>query len=218
MTPWDDDSPIPEYVDDKNNDTNNDLIATSSNVYNHILQDMIYEGSIGAIKYDTKSYCADSLNDGTVEDDNEDTEYVDGDDTSVISNLDNGMDFNGEYANDKRKQKGNGLLKCAELEDIISEKLLCKQCCEESVCQKKGFGKLLSKNAKLKAVMHNYAFACTLLVTCASGKHTFKVEPNREVTNISNGHGTNKEQQPKCHGRPKSQMKYRITVSTTMCT
>jgi len=145
MIPWDDYFPIPEYVDDKNDEMDNELILTSSNVYDHIIQDVIHEGNIGAIEYDTESYCVGNLNDRVFEDNDGDTEYVVGDDESVISDLDNGMDFTGEYANDKTKQKGNGLLKRAELEDIISEKFLCKQCCEESVCQKKVLGKFCLK-------------------------------------------------------------------------
>jgi len=73
-----------------------------------------------------------------------DTDYVDGEDESTISGLDNNTNFMGNYTNDKTKENGSGLLKHVKLEELISEKFLCKCCCEESIHQKrfwKNFGR-----------------------------------------------------------------------------
>jgi len=99
------------------------------------------------------------------------------------------------------------LLKYLELEELISENFLCKLCCEESINQKKGFGRTLSEDVMLKATTHNHALACTLIATCASGKHTFKIEPDRGVMETSTANGSGEEQLPRCHGHPKSTMK-----------
>jgi len=66
MTPWDQSEhcPIPKYGADQNNKLDNESMISSSNAFDDIIQDVIQEGNIGAIKHhDTGSYCADNLND-----------------------------------------------------------------------------------------------------------------------------------------------------------
>jgi len=66
VTPWHDadDCLIPEYGYDPNDKLDNDLTVSSGNLFDDIIQDVIQEGNIGAIKHhDTGSYCADNLND-----------------------------------------------------------------------------------------------------------------------------------------------------------
>jgi len=209
MTPWDQSEQclILKYGSDPNDKLDNDSTITSGNVFDEI-QDVIQEGNIGAIEHhNTGSYCADNLNDEISDDEEGDADYVNGDEESIISDLDDGKGFTGNVANNKTKLKGNRLLKSLELDELISENFLCKLCCKESVNQKKGFGRTLSEDAMLKATTHNHAFTCTLIATCASGKHTFKIEPDRGVMKASTANGSGEEQPLRCHGCPKSTMK-----------
>jgi len=139
MTPWDQSEQclILKYGSDPNDKLDNDSTITSGNVFDDIIQDVIQEGNMGAIKHhDTGSYSADNLNDEISDDEEGDADYVDGDEELIISDLDNGKGLIGNVANDKTKLKGNGLLKHLELEELISENFICKLCCEESVKQK----------------------------------------------------------------------------------
>jgi len=205
MTPWDDENDFldTQYGDNQNDITDDESAVSCGNVFDDIIQDILQEVNVNVTEHDTGSFCIDNPNDEISLDEEGDMDYVDGDKESTISGLDNDAEFTGNYTNDKTKEKGNGLLKRVKLEELIFEIFLCKHCCEESVHQKKGFGKILVEDAKLKAVTHNHAFTCTLVVTCPSGKHTYKIEPDKGVTKTS----VCAVQQPRQRGQPKSTMK-----------
>jgi len=65
----------------------------------------------------------------------------------------------------------------------------------------------LVEDTKLKVITHNHTFVCTLIVTCMSGKHTHEIEPDKGVTKTCHVNCIGELQQPRHHGRLKSNMK-----------
>ena len=58
----------------------------------------------------------------------------------------------------------------------------------------------MDEEAKLNATSINKAFACTIKVTCVSGKHNFGIVPEQEVCTLANNKEVNSVDAPDSEG------------------